>query len=90
MRNRARAVAPVVDENPAVKLFVRVEKANGAWQEITALHPEPFLLEIGPKEEAAGLPAGIADPDRKEPLIAILFGGNPQAGGIQVHQEGVL
>ncbi len=78
-------------ETPAVSMLVlRVEYENGAHREFTALWPVPCLLRIGATAEEAGLPAGMTDPERKEPLIACVFGGNPAAGGVTVSQSGLL
>jgi hypothetical protein len=76
---------------PAVaKVVVRVEYANGAFRELTAISPQPFLMRAGATAEEAGLPPGLVDPSRKEPLVAIVFGGNSVSGGIQVRQAGTL
>ncbi len=83
--------AAPADTAPAVSMLVlRVEYENGAHREFTALWPVPCLLRIGATAEEAGLPAGTADPERKEPLIACVFGGNPEAGGVTVSQSGLL
>jgi len=83
------AGAEPAQEPPVAEVFVRIRRADGTQQEITAAWPGPFLLKIGPKDQGAALPAGMTDPDRKEPLIAVLFGGNPGAGGVQVRQTGI-
>jgi hypothetical protein len=72
------------------RVVVRIEYADGAFRQFSALWPAPCLLIPGMTEEEAGLSPGMRNPDRKEPLIGLVFGGNPQAGGVQVHQEGVL
>lgn len=72
------------------RIVLRVEYGNGAHREFTADWPQPCLLRIGTAGEEAGLPAGMADPGRKEPLIACMFGGNPEAGGVTVSQAGML
>lgn len=76
-------------EPPVTQVLVRIRRADGSQQEITANWPEPFLLRIGAKDEEAGLSAGMTGPDRKEPLIAVLFGGNAGVGGVRVNQTGI-
>jgi hypothetical protein len=59
------------------KVTLRIEFPNGAYREFTAEQPLGYWLRV---QESNAPP---------EPLIAVFFGGNPAAGGMQVSQEGV-
>lgn len=71
----------VVSADPVpVRVTVRLEFATGAHREFTADQPADFAFAIAPSDGKT----------RSEPRIALMFAGNPDAGGIQVHQEGVI
>ena len=63
---------------------------NDAVREITANLPLDARLAILPAENTAGLGPGMASEQRKEPRIGVFFEGNPDAGGVEVHAEGVV
>lgn len=61
------------------RVVLRVEWANGAVREFTAVSPLEYQFAAAPSDD---LP-------RSEPKLMVVFAGNPEAGGIQVHSEGV-
>lgn len=66
------------DDDP-VRVVLRVEFASGAYRQYTAVDPLEWHFAIAPTD---GSP-------RSEPQIALMFAGNPDAGGIKVQQEGM-
>jgi hypothetical protein len=65
---------PPVDPS---RVILRIEFPNGAYREFAAGQPLKYWL-------------GVLESDAPpEPLIAVFFGGNPEAGGMQVSQEGI-
>jgi hypothetical protein len=70
-----------VDLQPAIpgplRVTLRVEYPNGAYRQFTAGQPVGYVLRV----QESGTPG--------EPLITARFAGNPDAGGMQVSQEGV-
>jgi hypothetical protein len=59
------------------RITLRIEFPNGTYREFTAEKPLGYWLRV---QESNAPP---------EPLITVFFGGNPEAGGMQVSQEGV-
>ena len=77
--------------DPLPKLVtLRIEWPNGAVREYTAHNPLGFQQAIAASGEIAGLPPGFRAEDAKEPVVAVMFSGNPAAGGIQVSASGKL
>jgi len=75
---------------PVSRVVLRVEYEGGSFREFSALRPHPFHLAIEAGPEEASLPVGMTGPERKEPVIGVIFGGSPEHGGVTVRQEGVL
>jgi len=61
------------------RVVLLVEYPGGAFREFTAAWPLEWRFAVAPSD---GKP-------RSEPKIALMFAGNPDAGGIQVRQEGM-
>lgn len=81
-------------EPPAVTalpktVVVRIEYPNGAVREFTCHNPLGFQQVVAGSGEMAHLPPGFPV-DAKEPVVAVMFSGNPAAGGIQVRASGKL
>lgn len=69
------------DGGPAVThLGVFMGYDNGAVREYTVMQPAGCVLVHLNKDA----------PEGTEPRLAVVFTGNPEAGGVQVHQEGVI
>ena len=66
------------DTLPA-RVVLRVEWANGAFREFTAVSPLQYQFAAAPSDD---LP-------RSEPQLMVVFAGNPELGGIQVRADGV-
>ena len=69
-------------------LFVGIVYDNDAVRQFTVQRPLDFVLAIDEGSNAASLVPRVAAGAR-EPRIAIQFEGNPDAGGVEVHSEGV-
>jgi hypothetical protein len=68
---------------------VEIEWPGGAVRKYTANNPAAFWQVIAPSGQAAGLPPGFgASPE--EPVVAVMFAGNPETGGIRVAATGKL
>jgi hypothetical protein len=71
----------VVSTEPEPSLIVlRMEWPGGAYREYTVRQPLEFTFAVAPS----------GGNGRSEPKIALMFAGNPQAGGVQVRQEGAV
>lgn len=68
---------------------VVIRYANGAAREYLAYWPLNFRFAVAAGEDQARLGPGLESGERKEPRLGVFFDGNPDAGGIQVHSEGV-
>ena len=81
-RGRAGLVLPRdggADDGPAVThLGVFMGYENGASRELTLAQPAECVLVHLNEDAAPGA----------EPRLALIFAGNPAAGGVQVNQEG--
>jgi hypothetical protein len=80
---------PARPELDVAQVFIRIQYVNGAVREYTAAEPLQFRFAVAASDAVAGLGPGIEAEDRKEPRLGVFFDGNPDAGGIQVHSEGV-
>lgn len=76
-------------EGDVATVFIGVQYHNGAVRQFTAQRPLDFVLAPAAGSAEASLAPGMAAAERKEPRIMVAFEGNPDAGGVQVHQEGV-
>lgn len=82
------ASPPVVHEDGTVvsaepqpsRIVLRMEWPGGAYREYTAVQPLEVRFAVAPSDGRA----------RSEPQIALMFAGNPDAGGVAVSQEGVI
>ena len=80
---------PARPEPDVAQIVITFRYTNGAVREYTADQPLYPRLAIMPSENPAGLGPGLASEQRSEAQLAVFLGGNPDAGGIQVHSEGV-
>lgn len=82
---------PVAErEGDVATVFVGIQYHNGAVRQFTAHRPLDFVLAPGEGSNEASLGPGMASATRKEPRIMVAFEGNPDAGGVEVHQEGAV
>ena len=70
-------------------LFVGIVYNNDAVYQMTVHRPLDFKFALDAGQNAASLAPGMASESRREPRGMIVFEGNPDAGGVEVHQEGV-
>ena len=80
---------PGQPEHDVEQVFIRIQYENGAVREYTADWPLRFQFASAASEDPAGLGPGLESEEKKEPRLGVFFDGNPDAGGIQVHSEGV-
>ena len=77
-------------EGDVATVFIGIQYHNGAVQQLTAQRPLDFTLAIDAGSNEASLSPGIAVASRKEPRIMVAFEGNPDAGGVEGHKEGLV
>ena len=83
------ARTPAQPELDVAQVFIRIQYANGAVREYTARQPLAFRFAVAESDHQAGLGPGLEAEGKREPRLGVFFDGNPDAGGIQVHSEGV-
>lgn len=69
-------------------LFIGIVYKNDAVYQMTMHRPLDFKFALDAGQNAASLAPGMASESRREPRGLIMFEGNPDADGVQVHQEG--
>jgi len=81
--------SPARPQHDVEQVFIRIQYENGAVREYTADRPLRLQFAVAASEDPAGLGPGLESEEKKEPRLGVFFDGNPDAGGIQVHSEGV-
>jgi hypothetical protein len=75
-------------EGRVATLFVGIVYDNDAVYQLTVHRPLDFVLAVDAGSNEASLMPGMAGAGRREPRVMVAFEGNPDAGGVEVHQEG--